>query len=51
MEPKVQAAIQLVEQTDGIAGIGKLQDAQAILGGEAGTVISPNVLETQCWDS
>ncbi|QBQ55826.1 carbamate kinase [Nitrosococcus wardiae] len=40
MGPKVQAACEFVEETGGIAGIGRLQDAQAILAGEAGTVIA-----------
>lgn len=39
MGPKIQAACEFVEQTGGVAGIGQLQDAQAILGGKAGTVI------------
>ena len=42
MQPKVQAGIEFVEQSGAIAGIGKLQDAQAILRGEAGTVITPD---------
>ena len=50
MQPKVQAGIEFVKQTGGIAGIGKLQDAQAILRGEAGTVIAQDVPETQWWD-
>jgi carbamate kinase len=40
MAPKVAAACEFVEQTGGIAGIGRLQDAGAILAGEAGTLIS-----------
>ena len=40
MGPKVQAGIEYVEATDGIAGIGRLEDAQAILQGQAGTVIA-----------
>lgn len=50
MQPKVQAGVEFVERTGGIAGIGKLQDAQAILRGEAGTVIAQDVPETQWWD-
>ena len=42
MGPKVEAAVEFVEQTGGIAGIGALKDAQAILRGQAGTVISKN---------
>ena len=39
MEPKVRAACEFVEQTGGMAGIGQLNDALAILDGKAGTVI------------
>jgi carbamate kinase len=45
MGPKVQAAIEFVEQTGGIAGIGLLKDVQAILRGEAGTVITRDAAE------
>ena len=37
MGPKVRAACEFVEQGGGLAGIGALSDAPAILGGEAGT--------------
>jgi len=40
MGPKVQAACEFVEQTGGMAGIGQLSDALAILGGKTGTVIA-----------
>ena len=40
MAPKVEAAIEFVEKTGGIAGIGALTDAEAILNGGAGTVIA-----------
>jgi len=40
MGPKVDAGRNFVEQTGGIAGIGRLQDAVAILNGEAGTMIT-----------
>jgi carbamate kinase len=40
MGPKVQAACEFVEQTGGMAGIGQLSDALAILGGKAGTEIA-----------
>ena len=40
MAPKVAAASRFVEQSGGIAGIGRLEDAQAILEGRAGTFIS-----------
>ncbi len=39
MGPKVEAAIEFVEQTGGTAGIGALGDALLILRGEAGTLI------------
>ena len=50
MGPKVQAAIEFVEQSGGIACIGTLEDATAILNGEAGTLISKEVTETVWWD-
>ena len=40
MAPKVDAACEFAELSGGFAGIGRLQDAQAILAGEAGTVIA-----------
>lgn len=40
MAPKVEAAIEFVEKTGGIAGIGALKDAQAIINGDAGTMIT-----------
>ncbi len=40
MGPKVEAACAFVEQTGAIAVIGRLDEAQAILAGEAGTLIS-----------
>ena len=46
MAPKVAAACDFVEQTGGIAGIGRLQDAAAILEGKAGTLISQGVSTT-----
>jgi carbamate kinase len=51
MQPKVQAAVEFVEQTGGIAGIGQLQDVTAILRGEAGTVIARDVPEIQWWNN
>lgn len=39
MGPKVAASCRFVERTGGVAGIGRLEDALAILGGEAGTLI------------
>lgn len=40
MGPKVRAACEFVKQTGGMAGIGQLSDALAILDGKAGTVIA-----------
>ncbi|MGR9044917.1 MAG: carbamate kinase [Gammaproteobacteria bacterium] len=40
MAPKVVAARDFVEQTGGVAGIGQLKDATAILSGAAGTIIT-----------
>lgn len=40
MGPKVDAASDFARRTGGIAGIGKLNDAAAILAGEAGTLVS-----------
>lgn len=50
MGPKIEAAMEFVEQSGGFAGIGALEDAQAILKGEAGTVIDANVAEPLFWD-
>jgi carbamate kinase len=46
MAPKVDAACEFAELSGGFAGIGRLQDAQAILAGEAGTVITANPADT-----
>lgn len=40
MRPKVEAACEFVTSTGAMAGIGRLEDAQAILDGAAGTLIS-----------
>ncbi len=40
MQPKVHAACRFVMRTGGMAGIGKLEDALAILEGRAGTLVS-----------
>jgi carbamate kinase len=42
MGPKVDAATRFVEQTGGMAAIGSLDDAAAILRGQAGTIVTPN---------
>lgn len=41
MGPKVDAACRFVELTGDLAAIGRLEDAQEILAGRAGTVITP----------
>ncbi|MFF8811276.1 carbamate kinase [Streptomyces pactum] len=41
MGPKVEAACRFVELTGDMAAIGALQDAQAILDGTAGTIVTP----------
>jgi carbamate kinase len=50
MGPKVEAACAFVEQTGGIAGIGGLEDAQAILAGRAGTLVVADASEVSWWD-
>ena len=42
MGPKVDAACRFVELTGGVAAIGSLDDAVAILRGEAGTIVTPS---------
>jgi carbamate kinase len=49
MGPKVEAACEFVEQTGTMAAIGRLDDAQAILRGEAGTLITPSVSGLEWW--
>ena len=46
MQPKVEAACRFVEATGGIAGIGKLEDAAAILSGDRGTIIKSRIENT-----
>lgn len=41
MGPKVEAACRFVEVTGCLAGIGRLEDAVAILAGTAGTIVTP----------
>lgn len=41
MGPKVEAACRFVETTNHLAGIGRLEDAAAILAGQAGTIVRP----------
>ena len=49
MGPKVEAAIEFVEATGGFAGIGRLEDAPAILKGEAGTLVAPDIADVLWW--
>ncbi len=49
MGPKVEAAVDFVERTGGLAGIGRLDDAVDILRGEAGTVIAEDVTDIEWW--
>jgi carbamate kinase len=41
MGPKVEAACRFVEATGGMAAIGRLDDAEALLDGKAGTIVVP----------
>ena len=50
MEPKIKAACEFVEQSGGVVGIGRLQDANAILAGEAGTLIDNEAQNISWWD-
>lgn len=50
MGPKVEAACDFVNRTGGVVGIGRLEDAPMILGGEAGTVISADADEIEYWE-
>lgn len=47
MAPKVEAACEFVRKTGGMAAIGALQDAMALLQGEAGTMITSSVDEIE----
>jgi carbamate kinase len=40
MAPKVKAACRFVEATGGMAAIGRLEDAAALLDGRAGTIVT-----------
>jgi carbamate kinase len=42
MGPKVEAVCRFVELTGGTAAIGALRDADAILAGKAGTIVTPS---------
>jgi len=41
MGPKVDAVCRFVELTGDMAAIGQLQDAEAIMAGDAGTIVTP----------
>jgi len=47
MGPKVEAACEFVEQTGAKAAIGRLDEVEAILNGEAGTVIARDVADIE----
>lgn len=47
MGPKVEAACEFVRKTGGIAAIGAVQDAMALLQGEAGTTITSEASEIE----
>ena len=50
MGPKVEAAVEFVEQTGGLAGIGRLTDARAILSSEAGTIVRQDAERATFWE-
>jgi carbamate kinase len=50
MGPKIDAAVEFAEQTGGLAGIGLLVDAQAILQREAGTVVARDAEGVAFWE-
>ncbi len=49
MGTKVDAACRFVEQTGHIAGIGRLEEANDVLAGRSGTLVSPGDVETRWW--
>jgi carbamate kinase len=51
MGPKVEAACEFVRSTGGVAGIGALEDAVAILNGLAGTRVTAEVGGIEYWPS
>ena len=50
MGPKVEAAVEFVQQGGGVAAIGRLDQAPAILAGEAGTWIRAGEEGVVWWD-
>ncbi len=51
MGPKVEAACEFVGSTGGVAGIGALEDAVAILEGRAGTRVTADIKGVEYWPS
>jgi carbamate kinase len=51
MGPKVRAACEFVQRTGGVAAIGSIDDAQALLAGTAGTSITAAVAERAAADA
>ena len=51
MGPKVEAACEFVEHTGGFAGIGRLEEVQSLLNGEAGTVITRDEANIGWWEN
>jgi carbamate kinase len=51
MAPKVEAVCRFVEQTGGIAGIGRLEDAATILAGQAGTLVTRSAIASSSCQS
>lgn len=49
MGTKVDAACRFVERTGRIAGIGRLEEADDVLVGRAGTLVSPGDVQTRWW--
>jgi carbamate kinase len=47
---QIEAAVEFVEATGGVAGIGRLEDAAGILSGEAGTFVSADCREVLWWE-
>lgn len=50
MAPKVEAACEFAARTGGLAGIGRLADAAAILAGDAGSIVVRDDEPTRWWD-
>ena len=50
MAPKVEAACRFAERSGGVAGIGRLEQADELLAGRAGTLVVAGDVETRWWD-